>query len=81
MTWAEFRIRLHGFRREQEMEMLRLRELSWITYVAPHQDPKKMKKSINQFWPLSKEKKRVSKEMVERMKFVTQEYLKKKEHG
>ena len=77
MTFAEFRIRLHGFRREREREMMMLRELSWITYVAPHQDPKKMKKSINAFWPIKK-KKVISESVAERFKAVTKDYLEKK---
>lgn len=82
MTWAEFRIRLHGFRREQERELMQFRELTWITYISPHLDPKKMKKSIDQFWPIKKGRKKVSEEMIERMKKVTAEYLaKKKENG
>lgn len=82
MTWAEFRIRLHGFRREQERETLRLRELAWITYVAPHQDPKKMKKSIEQFWPLRKKSsKKDAERMRARMEQAMQDYLKNKKDG
>ena len=54
MTWAEFRIRLHGWVRQEEREMFKLREIAWITYIAPHQDPKKLKKSKESFWPLKK---------------------------
>lgn len=81
MTWAEFLIRLHGFRREQENQLMMLRELSWITYTAPHNDPKKMKRSKDAFWPIKK--KNVSKEkretMIERFKEVTKKYLEEKE--
>jgi len=56
MTWAEFRIRLHAYKRMQENEIYKLRELAWITYIAPHQNPKKMKKSKEAFWPLKKNK-------------------------
>lgn len=35
-----------------------LRELAWVTYVAPHQNPKKMKKNKEAFWSLKKRKKR-----------------------
>ena len=54
MTWAEFRIRLHGWIRKEERELHKLRELAWITYIAPHQDPKKLKKSKESFWPMKK---------------------------
>jgi len=79
MTWAEFLIRLHGFRREQEKDMMMLRELSWIVYTAPHNDPKKMKRSQEAFWPLKKgvtDKKREL--MMERIKEVQEQYLKEK---
>jgi len=54
MSWAEFLIRLHGFRREREYELMMQRELSWIVYTSPHNDPKKMKRSIDAFWPIKK---------------------------
>lgn len=54
MTWAEFRIRLHAWERIEEKELFLLRELAWVTYIAPHQDPKKMKKSKDSFWRLKR---------------------------
>ena len=62
MTWAEFRIRMAAWNREQERLIMATRELAWITYIAPHQNPKKMKKSINAFWPIKKKKKKVADE-------------------
>lgn len=52
MTWAEFLIRLFAWQRNKREADLLNRELAWISYIAPHQDPKKMKKNIKQFWPL-----------------------------
>ena len=79
MTWAEFILRLHGHRRAEERQMLHIRELGWIIYNAPHQDPKKMKRSIDAFWPLNnKSKKKVTDEMRKRMEEVTKAYLEKK---
>ena len=79
MTWAEFLIRLHGFRREQENDMMMLRELSWIVYTAPHSDPKKMKKSKEAFWPLEKSTSKKSKEhMIEAFKQAQEKYLEEK---
>ena len=31
---------------------MKLRELTWQVYTAPHRDPKKLKKNINSFWPI-----------------------------
>ena len=78
MSWAEFRIRLHGFRREQKSELLQLRELAWITYIAPHSDPKKMKKSIDQFWPIGKKKGKVTDKMIKAMEEAQKRYLEEK---
>ena len=79
MTWAEFLIRLHGFRREQENHMMMLRELSWITYTAPHNDPKKMKRSIEAFWPMKKGVGKDKKEkMLEAFKKAQEQYLEEK---
>lgn len=36
--------------------MMRLRDLSWTIYTAPHRDPKKLAKTINQYWPLEDNK-------------------------
>ena len=59
---------------------MKLRELSWITYIAPHQDPKKMHKSINSFWPLDG-KKQVTESMIKRIKEAKEQYHKElKEH-
>lgn len=55
MTWAEFQIRLFAYKRQDLYEWQKLRELMWITYIAPHQDPKKMTKSKNKFLPLNDE--------------------------
>lgn len=56
MTWAEFQIRLFAYKRMDLYKWQMQRELMWITYVAPHQDPKKMIKRKEQFLPLGNEK-------------------------
>jgi hypothetical protein len=57
MTWAEFQIRLFAYRRQDKYDWIKLRELMWTTYTAPHQDPKKMLKSKEKFLPLNGDKK------------------------
>jgi hypothetical protein len=57
MTWAEFQIRLFAYRRMDLYDWEKLRELMWITYIAPNQDPKKMAKRKEQLLPLRKDKK------------------------
>lgn len=84
MSWAEFMIRLHGYQREQKREMMRVRELAWVTYMAPHQNPKRMKRSIDAFWPLKKGKKELSQKQQDAIRRAQEQYLedlKKKENG
>lgn len=57
MTWAEFQIRLFAYKRKDKYDWIKLRELMWTTYIAPHQDPKKMIKRKEQFLPLEGDKK------------------------
>ena len=53
----------------------------WINYIAPHQDPKKMKRSIDSFMPLDK-KGGASEELRERGRRAMEEYEKQlKENG
>jgi len=57
MTWAEFQIRLFAYKRQDLYKWEMLRELMWVTYIAPHQDVKKMAKRKENFLPLNKDKK------------------------
>lgn len=57
MTWAEFQIRLFAYKRQDLYKWEMLRELMWVTYIAPHQDVKKMAKNKENFLPLNKDKK------------------------
>lgn len=57
MTWAEFQIRLFAYKRQDLYNWHKLRELMWITYISPNQDPKKMAKRKEQFLPLDGDKK------------------------
>lgn len=57
MTWAEFQIRLFAYKRMDLYKWQQLRELMWITYIAPHQDVKKMAKRKENLLPLNMDKK------------------------
>lgn len=56
MTWAEFQIRLFAYKRQDLYDWQKLRELMWITYIAPYQDVKKMPKRKESFLRLEGEK-------------------------
>ena len=80
MTWAEFRIRLHAYRRQEENDIYKLRELAWITYMAPHLDTKKMKKSKEAFWPIGGKKNSQATDLMrKRMKEAQEMYKREKE--
>ncbi len=76
MTWSEFRIRLFAYNRQDKKELYRLRELAWITFIAPYQDPKKLKGMTKErFWSLDGEKNTIlTSGMIKRMKEVTDIY-------
>lgn len=80
MTWAEFRLRLIAFNRSEERELHKLRRVAWINYIAPHQDPKKLKGLTEEkFWSIgNKPKPRVSEATKKRFLEMTKEYLDKK---
>ena len=57
MTWAEFQIRLFAYKRQDLYKWQMQRELMWVTYYAPHQDPKKLVKRKEQFLTLDGDRK------------------------
>ena len=83
MTFAEFQIRLFAYKRIQLREWEKVRQISWSAFIGPHQDPKKMPKSIDKFMPLgdSNVKKGVSDEQRKRYLEEMQKYLKLKNNG
>ena len=58
MCWNEFQIRLFAYKRQDLYHWQQLRELMWITYIAPHQDVKKMAKRKESFLPLGGDNKK-----------------------
>lgn len=81
MSWGEFLLRINGFQREDERQQLLFRELAWASYVAPHSDPKKMKKTKQAFWPIGKKKTVDRSRLIDRMRVAQEEYLKNAKNG
>ena len=83
MTWAEFKLRLFAYNRVQENETLKLRRLSWITFIAPYQDPKKLRGMTEErWWKIGKKQQPiVSESHKQRFMLEYKKYLEKKEHG
>lgn len=83
MTWAEFQLRLIGFNKQQENELYKLRRLAWITYIAPHQDPKKLRGlKEDRWWKIGKNDNVVVSDE-HRKRFIEEykKYLEKQNHG
>lgn len=83
MSWAEFNLRLFSYKRVSEGELIKLRRLAWITYIAPHQDPKKLRGMKEEKWWRIGEKDipKVSEEGRKRFIEEYKKYLATKEHG
>lgn len=52
MTFAEFQIRLFAYKRMELREWEKVRQIAWSAFIAPHQDPKKLPKTIDRFMSL-----------------------------
>jgi hypothetical protein len=55
MTWAEFCIRQHAYRRIQKNDWYKVREVAYSALIGSHIDPKKLPKSKDKFIPLDSE--------------------------
>lgn len=83
MTFAEFQIRLFAYKRMELREWEKVRQIAWSAFIAPHQDPKKLPKSIDRFMNLhgNGPKKGVSIEQKENFLKAYKEYLNEKKNG
>ena len=82
MTWAEFKLRLISFDRSETREEYKLRRLAWISYTAPHQDPKKLRGlSEDRWWRIGKKKEVASEDHKKRFIEEYKKYLEKTKNG
>lgn len=82
MTFAEFQIRLFAYKRMELREWEKVRQIAWSAFIAPHQDPKKLPKTIDRFMSLGENtKKEVSTEQKENFLKAYKEYLNQKKNG
>ena len=83
MTFAEFQIRLFAYKRMELREWEKVRQIAWSAFIAPHQDPKKLPKTIDKFMNLNGNaiKKGVSEEQKENFLKAYKEYLNHKKNG
>jgi len=77
MTWAEFQIRAYGYKRMQEKEDLRAREIAWNSLIGNHVNPKKLPKTKDKFWSIGIKNHNVTDVMRNRIEEVKAAYFKK----
>ena len=84
MTFAEFQIRLFAYKRMELREWEKVRQIAWSAFIAPHQDPKKLPKTIDKFMNLggsNNTNRGVGIEQKENFLKAYKEYLNQKKNG
>lgn len=52
MTWAEFQIRLYGWKRKDELESYKLRKIGFAAMWSFHADFKKLPRTEQKYWSI-----------------------------
>lgn len=52
MSWAEFLIRSHAYKRKELRHWQKVRKIAYAAIVGSHQDPKKLPKTETAYMPL-----------------------------
>jgi hypothetical protein len=55
MSWREFQLRSHGFKRADKNQWVKVREIAYNSLVGSHLDPKKLPKTREKYLPLEAE--------------------------
>jgi hypothetical protein len=81
MTWAEYLIRVDGYRRMDKRQLERLRRTWFNALIGPHVDPKRLPKTERAYLPLGEDdapkKKVISKYTREKFKKAVADYRQK----
>lgn len=78
MTWAEFQIRAYAYKRMQEKEDLRAREIAYNALIAPNADPKRLPKNKDKFWQIGHKKVAVNDATNEAIRKAQEQFIKDK---
>lgn len=73
MTWAEFMIRLHAFKRTEKNDWRKVRAVAYQTYLSGYHGKGKPK-TIEGYMPIDQKKKKVTDSMRKRMKEAVKQY-------
>lgn len=74
-TYSNLMLKVGGFNDRVKVNISMKRHLSWITYIAPHLNPKKMAKTIDEFWPLASDSEGSKKKIDDAKRVRIQEFL------
>jgi hypothetical protein len=55
MSWREFQLRSHGFKRADKNQWVKVREIAYNSLIGSHLDPKKLPKTREKYLPLEAE--------------------------
>ena len=85
MTWAEFCIRSHAYKRFQKNEWYKIREIAYYSMIGSHMDSKKLPKTKELFMPLDGDRRtEVNETMINAIRKAKKQYqqdLKQKQNG
>jgi len=83
MSWAEFRIRLFSYNRQEKNDWYKVREVCYQIYVSNWQNPKKKPISKERYLPLNSNPKRggFTDAQLKRILEVKEVYNNKKQNG
>ena len=79
-TYSDLMRKIDGFNERLKTNLSLKRHHAWITYISPHLDPKKMSKSIDEFWPQSPENATSSKKIDDEKRQRIKAFLEKRQH-
>lgn len=81
MSWAEYLIRLNGYRREQKRLDYRQRDVMYQIYISGWMDAKKKPLSIDRYWDVDGKEKLKRNRRMDALAKAREAYLKQKENG
>lgn len=57
MTWGEFQIRLHGYKRKEETDWRKVRKMAFSAMIGSHLNHKKLPRDEAKWFPIGDESK------------------------
>lgn len=80
MAWNEYLLKCYAWERMELEKWRKVRLIAFEARVGSHVDPKTLPRTIEQYMPLDKEKKKATNEAKELLRKEREEYLKRKKN-